>query len=47
VWPVSDEDGVLVGDQVDDAVRDDDVEALVLKRQRLDLSLDELDVRRS
>ena len=40
------EDGVLVGDQVDDAVRDHDVEARVRERQLLGLALDELDVRR-
>jgi hypothetical protein len=39
------EDGVLVGDQVDDAVRDDDVVAPVRERQPFCLGLDELDVR--
>ena len=41
------EGGVLVRDQIDDAVRDDDVEALVGERQQLRLALDERDVRRA
>ena len=41
------EDCVLVGDQVDHAVRDHDVEAFVRERQLLRLRLDELDVRRT
>ena len=40
------EDGVLVRDQVDDAVREHDAEALVGERQLLDLALDELDIGR-
>jgi hypothetical protein len=38
------EDRVLVGDEVDDAVRDDDVEAQVRERQVLGLAFDELHV---
>src|SRR4051794_17375850 len=34
----------LVGRQVDDAIRDDDVDALVDERQLLDVALGELDV---
>ena len=38
------EDSVLVRDEVDDAVRDDDVEAPVGEREALRLALEELDV---
>jgi hypothetical protein len=41
------EDGVLVRNEVDDAVGDRDVEAFRCERELLDLSLDEVDVRRA
>jgi hypothetical protein len=41
------EDSVLVRDEVDDAIGNDDLEGLILKRQTLGLAFDELDVRRA
>ena len=42
---ISREHGRLVGRQVDDAVADDDVDRLGRQRERLDVALEELDVR--